>query len=96
MYASPAILGAPKILSLFRAVFKAETVPQNSVKPLPIFSYVLCYQRAALENLQIVLEAAGSGLQHIVKANIYMLNMKDEFQLMNEVYAKVKHRSEPR
>ncbi|KJA15268.1 hypothetical protein HYPSUDRAFT_149290 [Hypholoma sublateritium FD-334 SS-4] len=44
--------------------------------------------RAALENLQIVLAAAGSGLEHIVKANIYMLNMEKEFQLMNEVYAK--------
>ncbi|PPQ96029.1 hypothetical protein CVT25_013891 [Psilocybe cyanescens] len=43
--------------------------------------------RAALENLSIVLKAAGSSLEHIVKANIYMTDMKNEFQLMNEVYA---------
>ena len=82
-------IGCTKDFKLVAGGVQAETVCQNSVKPLPIFSHVRCYQRAALENLQIVLAAAGSGLQHIVKANIYMLNMKDEFQLMNEVYAKV-------
>ncbi|PPQ80083.1 hypothetical protein CVT26_011530 [Gymnopilus dilepis] len=44
-------------------------------------------QRAALENIRTVLQAAGSDLQYIVKANIYMLDMEKEFGLMNEVYA---------
>jgi 2-iminobutanoate/2-iminopropanoate deaminase len=48
-------------------------------------------QRAAINNMKTVLEAAGSGLEHIVKANIYMSNMKDEFMLMNEVYTEVIH-----
>ncbi|TFK37918.1 Endoribonuclease L-PSP [Crucibulum laeve] len=43
--------------------------------------------RAALENLRKVLRAAGSDLQHIVKANIYMRNMPEEFHTMNEIYA---------
>ncbi|KAF9004810.1 Endoribonuclease L-PSP [Cyathus striatus] len=43
--------------------------------------------RAALENMSIVLKAAGSGLEHVVKANIYMANMQGEFHLMNEVYS---------
>ncbi|KAJ7723971.1 Endoribonuclease L-PSP [Mycena maculata] len=42
--------------------------------------------RRALENLTIVLKAAGSGLEHIVKANIYLTDMGD-FKAMNEVYA---------
>ncbi|KAF7338045.1 YjgF-like protein [Mycena venus] len=42
--------------------------------------------RRALENLTIVLKAAGSGLEHIVKANIYLTSMND-FREMNEVYA---------
>ncbi len=46
-------------------------------------------QRAALENLSIVLKAAGSGLEHIIKANIYLTNIKDDFAPMNEVYAEV-------
>ncbi|KAJ7827477.1 Endoribonuclease L-PSP/chorismate mutase-like protein [Mycena olivaceomarginata] len=42
--------------------------------------------RRALENLSIVLKAAGSSLDDIVKANIYLTNMND-FREMNEVYA---------
>ncbi|KAJ6525752.1 Endoribonuclease L-PSP [Mycena capillaripes] len=42
--------------------------------------------RRALENLSVVLQAAGSGLEHIVKANIYLTNMQ-EFAKMNEVYS---------
>ncbi|THV01427.1 Endoribonuclease L-PSP [Dendrothele bispora CBS 962.96] len=43
--------------------------------------------RAALENIAVVLKAAGSGLEHIVKANIYLTNMERDFGPMNEVYA---------
>jgi len=43
-----------------------------------------------LENLQIVLKASGSGLEHIVKVNIYLANMPRDFQLMNGVYAEVR------
>lgn len=45
-------------------------------------------QRAALRNLKLVLEASGSSLKHIVKANVYIT---DFVQLgeMNEVYAEV-------
>ncbi|KAJ6537317.1 Endoribonuclease L-PSP [Mycena sp. CBHHK59/15] len=42
--------------------------------------------RRALENMSVVLKAAGSGLEHIVKANIYLTDMGD-FRAMNEVYA---------
>ncbi|EKM56533.1 uncharacterized protein PHACADRAFT_141281 [Phanerochaete carnosa HHB-10118-sp] len=42
--------------------------------------------RAALENMAKVLKAAGSGLEHIVKANIYLADMAN-FGPMNEVYA---------
>ncbi|KAJ7156995.1 Endoribonuclease L-PSP [Mycena crocata] len=41
--------------------------------------------RRALENLSVVLKAAGSGLEHIVKANVYLTNMED-FKAMNDVY----------
>lgn len=39
--------------------------------------------------MSIILKAAGSGLEHIIKANIYMSDMKNEFGLMNEAYAEV-------
>ena len=37
-----------------------------------------------------VLKAAGSGLEHIVKANIYMRDMDRDFMPMNEVYIEVR------
>jgi len=43
--------------------------------------------RLALENLRVVLAAAGSTLEQIVKANVYLTDMKDDFAPMNEVYA---------
>ncbi|KAJ8592282.1 Endoribonuclease L-PSP [Rhizopogon salebrosus TDB-379] len=41
---------------------------------------------AALSNISKVLEAAGSGLQHVVKANVYLTNMSRDFTDMNGVY----------
>ena len=36
--------------------------------------------------MEKVLKAAGSGLEHIVKANCYLRNMDRDFGLMNEIY----------
>jgi len=40
-----------------------------------------------LENLKAVLEAAGSGLDRVVKTTVYLTSLKD-FEAMNEVYAR--------
>jgi 2-iminobutanoate/2-iminopropanoate deaminase len=40
-----------------------------------------------LENLKAVLEAGGSSLDRVVKANVYLTSL-DNFAAMNEVYAK--------
>lgn len=42
--------------------------------------------RQVLENLKAVLEAAGSSLERVVKATVFLKNMAD-FTAMNEVYA---------
>lgn len=42
--------------------------------------------RQALENVRAVLEAAGSGLDRVVKTTVFMTDLK-EFQAMNGVYA---------
>lgn len=42
--------------------------------------------RQALANLSAVLEAAGSGLDRVVKATVYLLDMAD-FPAVNAVYA---------
>lgn len=41
--------------------------------------------RRVLENLSIVLSAAGLSLRHVVKTTVYLKNM-DDFQGMNRVY----------
>jgi len=42
--------------------------------------------RQALENLKAILEAAGSCMQHVVKATVFLQDI-GEFAQMNEVYA---------
>jgi len=49
----------------------------------------LVKQRAALENIRTVLQAAGSGLEHIVKVTIYLPNLSRDFGAMNEIYIQV-------
>ena len=48
-------------------------------------SDVAAQTRRVLDNLSVILEAAGSGLQGVVKTTVYLQNMND-FAAMNEVY----------
>lgn len=41
-----------------------------------------------LRNVQAILQAAGSDLQHVLRCGVFLLDMK-EFQEMNAVYARV-------
>lgn len=41
-----------------------------------------------LKNVQSILEAAGSSLQHVLRCGVFLLDM-NEFQQMNEVYARM-------
>ena len=41
----------------------------------------------ALKNLQAVLEAAGSGLEQVIKTTVFLQNM-DDFAALNDVYAR--------
>ena len=40
-----------------------------------------------LKNIASILEAAGSGLQHVIRCGVFLVDMK-EFPRMNEVYAR--------
>ena len=50
--------------------------------------------RQVLENLKAVLEAAGSSLDRVVKATVFLKNMAD-FASMNEVYAEYLDQAKP-
>jgi len=41
--------------------------------------------KRVFENMRAILEAAGSSLDHVVKCNVYLRDIKD-FAAMNEVY----------
>jgi len=41
----------------------------------------------ALANIATILEAAGSGLQHVIRCGVFLVDMR-EFPRMNEVYAR--------
>ena len=41
----------------------------------------------ALRNVKAILEAAGSGLDRVVRATVYLTSM-DDFKAVNEVYAR--------
>jgi 2-iminobutanoate/2-iminopropanoate deaminase len=41
-----------------------------------------------LRNITTILEAAGSGLQHVVRCGVFLVDM-NEFSLMNDVYARI-------
>jgi 2-iminobutanoate/2-iminopropanoate deaminase len=41
-----------------------------------------------LRNVQAILEAAGSSLQHVLRCGVFLLDM-DDFQEMNQVYARM-------
>jgi 2-iminobutanoate/2-iminopropanoate deaminase len=47
-----------------------------------------------LKNLKSILEAAGSSLDRVVKATVFLKNMSD-FQAMNEVYARYLRGAKP-
>jgi 2-iminobutanoate/2-iminopropanoate deaminase len=41
-----------------------------------------------LENVRVILEAAGSSLQHVLRCGVFLIDMK-EFDRMNAVYGRV-------
>ena len=41
-----------------------------------------------LKNVRTILEAAGSGLQHVLRCGVFLLDMR-EFQKMNTVYSRM-------
>jgi 2-iminobutanoate/2-iminopropanoate deaminase len=41
-----------------------------------------------LKNVRTILEAAGSGLQHVLRCGVFLMDM-DEFKTMNAVYARM-------
>ena len=74
---------------LFRSegdlIFVAGQGPINPLTGTLELGDVRSETKRAFENLQAILQAAGSSLDHVVKCNVYLRDIND-FAAMNEVY----------
>jgi 2-iminobutanoate/2-iminopropanoate deaminase len=68
-----------------RLVFTAGQVAMNPETGDMVGSHIETQTKQALENLKGVLEAAGSGLDSVVKTTVFLNDMND-FSRMNGVY----------
>lgn len=67
-------------------VFVSGQIPLDPATGRLVEGPVEAQARRALENLKAVLEAAGCGLQHVVKTTVFLRSM-DDFATVNRVYA---------
>jgi 2-iminobutanoate/2-iminopropanoate deaminase len=67
-------------------VFTSGQIPLDPKSGAMVEGGIGAQTRQVLENLRRVLEAAGTSMNRVVKATVYMTNLAD-FQKMNEVYA---------
>jgi len=75
-------------------VWCAGQIPLDPRSGAMVEGGVEAQTRQALSNLKAVLEAAGSGLDRVLRATVYLVDMAD-FQAMNGVYAEVFRDSPP-
>lgn len=67
-------------------VFVAGQVPIFPAEGKIVEKSVAGQTRQSIENIRAILEAAGLGLEHVVKTTVFLVSM-DDFREMNEVYA---------
>src|SRR5262249_6554756 len=58
--------------------------PENEDEPLPVG--IEAQTRRVMDNLKIVLAEIGLGLEHVVAARAFLIDMR-EFETMNKIYA---------
>ena len=69
-----------------RLVFTAGQIPLNPATGALVEGDIEVQTKQVLNNVKAVLEAAGSGMQHVVKTTVFLKDM-DDFPRMNAVYA---------
>jgi len=75
-------------------VFTAGQIPTDPKTGNIVDGGITAQTRQVLENLKGVLEAAGTSLDKVVKATVFLKSMGD-FSAMNEVYAQYLGNSKP-
>lgn len=75
-------------------VFASGQIPLNPATGEMIEGDIRDQTRQCLKNLRSVLEAAGSGLDKVVKTTVFIARMED-FPLVNEAYGEFFHHDPP-
>lgn len=83
--AAPAAVGPySQGIATEQLVFTSGQIPLHpETKTMP--ADIAAQARQSLDNVKAVLEAAGSGLEKVVKVNIFLVDIND-FAKVNEVY----------
>jgi 2-iminobutanoate/2-iminopropanoate deaminase len=69
-----------------KLVYTAGQIPMDPATGQLVEGDIQAQTRQALQNLQAVLEEAGSSLKRVVKTTVFLVDMGD-FKAMNEIYA---------
>ena len=69
-------------------IYTSGQIPINPATDVIEAADITGQARQAIRNLAAVLEAAGSGLDKVVKTTCFLTNM-DDFALFNEIYAEL-------
>jgi 2-iminobutanoate/2-iminopropanoate deaminase len=84
---APAAIGPySQAIRYGQLLFTSGQIPLDPATGEIVGTDIQTQTHRALQNLQALLESAGSSLDHVIKTTVFLVNMGD-FQAMNEVYA---------
>jgi 2-iminobutanoate/2-iminopropanoate deaminase len=75
-------------------VYTAGQIPLDPTSGNLVEGGIVEQTRQVLENLKAVLEAAGSSLDNVIKATVFLKNMAD-FSALNEIYGDYLGKAKP-
>lgn len=84
---APAAIGPySQAIKAGELIFVSGQIPIDPLTGKLVVGSIESQTRQCLENIKAILEAAGSSLDRVVKATVFIKDM-DDFQAINEIYS---------